>query len=195
MTVTRLINNFSSWTQIVEVSEVRDQIVEWGFCDGIIVSPFDGPPSALLGMFLHYSVPANVYGSDRDFRVVRYNQNLSYEFQRLVCVKELIHQMDDVSDSISSKKQLSELLDEILHDGSNITKLRRATHLEDIAVYQALAILCPEDVREELFNKFHEASGKITLEHIAERFAIPVEYAGYLMLPQWKGFWKMLAKD
>ena len=104
MTVSRLIKLFSTATKPVEVTEVRDQIVEWGFHDAIIMTSFDGPPGQLLGMLLHYEsvVP---YGT-KQFCIIRYNQNMSVPLQRLVCVKELVHSMDDVALRVSTKLQL-----------------------------------------------------------------------------------------
>jgi hypothetical protein len=65
--------------------------------------------------------------------------------------------------------------------------MSRPALFEDVAIYQALAILGSEEDREVLFGRYHN-KGAATLNDVAERFAIPVEYAGYLMLPNWKPF-------
>ncbi len=185
MTVSRLINLFSSCTKPVEVKEVRDQIVEWGYHDGITIAPFDGPPERLLGTILHYDVPLP-YGTIKEYCVIRYNKNLPVPLQRLVCVKELVHSMDGVALRISTKVQLNSLLEEILHDPNAPHSTWPPAFFEDVAIYQALAILGSEDEREVLFDKYNRQ--EVSLNDVAERFVIPIEYAGYLMVPNWKSF-------
>jgi hypothetical protein len=186
MTVARLIEKFSTWKKPVLVSEVRDQIVEWGYYDRIQLVPFDRAPGRLQGMIIDYEA-IEPYAT-KDCCVIRYNENLSSEEQRLVCVKELVHCMDGPTLRVSTRQQLNSLLEEILHDPKTpAADLGHIALFEDVAIYQALAILGSEEDRENLFQGFHERKN-VQLDEVATRFRIPIEYAGYLMIPNWKLF-------
>ena len=185
MTVPRLIALVSAYTKPVEVRDIRDRIVEWGYHDRIFIRSFNKPSGNLFGNFVEYKTQG-AYGKENSYFVVNYNENLTNEWKRLVCIKELIHAMDDISVKISTKSQLNDLLAQILHDGSSINKLSHTVLLEEMAIYQALAIMSPEEKREVMFDKYHK--NEITLNDVAKEFQIPSEYAGTLMLPNWKSF-------
>lgn len=184
MTVARLINMFSAWKSPVSVTAVRDQIIWWGYYDRIVFSPFDKPPGKLQGMIIDYDSVESY--ATKECCVIRFNQNQSSEEQRLVCVKELVHCMDSPDLKISSKEGLFALLEEILHD-PNVMAGTPLVFYEDLAIIEALAILCSEEDREELFDGFHNKK-TVSLGDVATRFAIPIEYAGYPMNVNWKAF-------
>ena len=192
MTIPRLIEFFSKFSRApVEVGEIRDHITEWGYCDRITLSPFDQPTAHLRGMMLHYT-SIQPYGAELEHRIIRFNQNLSIPWQRLVCTKELMHILDDETLRVSSKLQLDELLRQILNDGSSYASMSKTALYEDAAIYQALAVLCPEDIRSDLFEDYQKDN--ISLEQVAATFAIPPEYAGTIMGSGWKSFRNLLAK-
>ena len=192
MTVQRLIQCFSRHQKVVEVQDVRDQILEWGYYDGVVISPFDDDPELLLGTMVNFTT-LRPYGVEKEYYVVRYNINSSIPMQRLICVKELVHSLDPVRLRVSSKAQLSVMLNEMLNKGGAVAELSATALFEDVAIYQALAIICPEDVREELYVGYHANPRTVTLDDVAARFRIPLEYAGYLMSPGWLAFRNQLA--
>jgi len=87
MTVQRLVNLFSCFTKLpVEVHEVRDQILEWGYFDKVIISPFSSSPDDLRGFYIHYAINMP-YGHVQESRFIRYNSNLTLAWQRLRAVQ------------------------------------------------------------------------------------------------------------
>lgn len=192
MTVARLIQKFSTHRKPVQVTDVRDQIVEWGYADKITIRRFDKNPENLWGNMTDY-VNLAPYGS-KECVVVNYNHHLSVPLQRLVCVKELIHVMDTAALRVSSKLQLQELIEQILHPDGDYSGLKAPALFEDYAVYQALAILAPEEWREELYDRYHKEPNS-SIDEIAKAFDIPPEYAANLVSPSWEAFRARMLRD
>lgn len=194
MTVQRLILAFSKHQNAVQVGDVRDQIVEWGFYDSIPISPFDKNPDDLLGTMVELSVPVPPpYASDRTAYAVRFNQNVSLNWQRLICVKELVHSLDPVQLKVGSKIQLDAMLKQMLLEDRDLAIENLPALYEDVAVFQALAILCPEEVREVLYTECRAIGGEPDYQGVARRFQIPVAMAFVVMTPNWLGFRNRLA--
>lgn len=179
MTVRRLVNLFSAFEYVpIEVDEVRKQIVEWGYHDRIVIRPFDGSVRYLRGMLLQYRMVAP-YGGESSHCVIRYNSAMPVEWQRLTCVKELIHSMDSVQLRTNSKEKAADLLDKLSLNGEINDGMPLAAIFEEVATYQALAILCP-DTAIQSFNRTNA-----TIEDVARILDVPEPYAGLVMQPNW----------
>jgi len=179
MTVRRLVSLFSCFSIVpVEVSEVRDQIVEWGYHESIKIAPFTGPVSNLRGMLLEYKWVAP-YGAEVSQCIIRYNSEMSKDWQRLTCIKELIHSMDLYRLRVNSKEKASLLLEKLslngqLNEGMGIPAL-----FEEIATYQALAVLCPDEAIEKFRKK------GTSFQDVAVALDIPPQYAFVAMQDDW----------
>ena len=51
------------------------------------------------------------------------------------------------------------------------------------AEYQAMAVLFPEEARDEFFTLFKD--GKITVEEISRRLVLPVDKVAFVMTTHW----------
>jgi len=101
-----------------------------------------------------------------------------------------MHSLDDASLTVSSKLQLDALLKQILHDGTGYSSMTRPALYEDVAIYQALAALCPEEARSEMYDRY--LRDEVTLDDVSKAFVIPPEWAGALMQADWKAYRKTL---
>lgn len=117
--------------------------------------------------------------------MVIYSIQQPLEWQRLVCCKELIHVLDS-SPVRTSRPEEVQLLGQKLADKTR--KFREANDLQwffdDVAKFQALAILFPFSLREEVLGAYQ--AKKITDEMLAEATQIPVEYVETVMSDRWK---------
>jgi Zn-dependent peptidase ImmA (M78 family) len=179
MTVRRIVRLFSAFSIVpVKVNEIRDQIIEWGFHDSIILSPFSGEISRLRGLLLHYQYDMT-YGKKVSYCVIRYNSKMTLDWQRLTCVKELIHSMDVPYLQVNSREKAETLLDHLSLDGSLSEGMTPAAIFEEVATYQALAVLCPDEAIEQ-FKK--EKKDEFQIANILD---VPPAYAGVVMQDDW----------
>lgn len=193
MSVGKLIDFFSTFHVLpVEIETVKDQIVEeYKIADDIIFVSVDIDPSILLGM--HY----RFFGRDPNGIVVSkiliaYCSRLPIEWQRVVCCKELIHIMDRSFLRTSTEEAIASLavalmlpLSAMAHGVSDI-----AAGKDRLAIYQAIAILVPEEMREDLMGEL--ASKARSLENIAEMLVLPKELVEIALSSEWSKIWQFL---
>ncbi|MFG1189241.1 hypothetical protein [Xanthobacter flavus] len=193
MSVKKLIDFFSTF-QIapVEVADVRDQIVEsYNVTDDIIIMPVNVDPTMLRGLYFRYREKTGPY-SNKSCSVVLYSGRLSLPWQRLVCAKELIHILDESLFKTSTPEDVSTLVDKLVSRGRG-TELGRsdvAAFKDHIALYQALAVLVPEEIREDVVKRYE--SGEMGTEEVADLFCIPLEYVLLVLSPDWPEIVKLL---
>lgn len=180
MTVSRLVRLFSSFGYVpVDVQEVSDQIVEWGYYSSIIIAPFNGPVEHLRGNIVVYE-NRHVYGEVTTHCVIRYNKNSPIEWQRLICVKELIHSLDPVYLRIDTREKAESFLNEFSYNGDISAGMGPPALFEEAATYQALGVLCPDLAIERLTRR------SASLEEIAQTLDIPSTYAAVVARDDWR---------
>ena len=145
MSVSRLLSLFESYRVPVEVSEVRDQIIEWGFHEHIDIWPF---------------APASLHVATRA-------------------------QMDASLYSLMKHTRFLDELDQLPLAAGEPAGIADPARNDAYAVLQALAILAPEDRREELAAAHHAGDAEATLARIAAAFDIPPDYAPCLVHANW----------
>lgn len=195
MSVAKLIDFFSVFSVLpVEISDVRDQIVEaYGVQDEIRIVPFTGDPNRLRGLFLRFRERTGPY-STKNCCIVLYNKHMSLAWQRLIACKELIHVLDSAmvrTASASDVLRLSEIILSKRQDEQGGSVVQMAAATDQFALYYALAVLCPSEAIEDYSADFH--SGKILPEQIADTFSIPLEFVSLIMgadWPSWVEFFK-----
>ena len=179
MTVSRLVGLFSSFGYVpIDVQEVSDQIVEWGYYSEITIAPFDGPVEHLRGNIMVYE-NKHVYGEVTSHCVIRFNKNSSVEWQRLICVKDLIHSLDPAYLRIDTREKAESFLDEFSYNGDISAGMGPPALFEEAATYQALGVLCPDLAIERLTRR------GASLEAIAQTLDIPSTYASTVAQPNW----------
>lgn len=114
---------------------------------------------------------------------ISYSTNMSTDWQRLVCCKELVHILDPVDHRVMTDESFSRLIEKIVlppgmgdaSDGAKVLSDR-------VAIYYALAILFPWATRQ----LFKEAKDKISIDKIAEIVDLPVVYVQLVMHEVWE---------
>ena len=141
----------------------------------------------LRGNCYRYKIADGQVLTPRPVSLVVYS-TLDHEYcQRLVCAKELVHVIEP-DPIVTSKKQ------EVVHLAERITKPVRLgagtmtpndlqVFLDQLAKWQALAILFPFGLWEEAMPKYKD--GKVTLETIADWVELPVEFVTTVMNDAW----------
>lgn len=186
MSVKKLIEFFAVCKPPITIQNVADQIREsFGVVDRIWYCGFDEHQDVLLGMLLQWET-RHVYGEITADAAVCFNANVSLEWQRLICCKELIHLLDPPGLKVNAPPKLTKLLDRLLGGlDYKITSLSHArAAMETMAQYQAVAVLFPHEAREEYVEAHRE--GTMSLDAIAEDVLIPREYVTLVMDDMWK---------
>jgi hypothetical protein len=190
MSIGKLIEFFSTFRVLpVEVEIVAEQIVEsYKVADDIVFVPVNVDPGDLKGIHYRY------FCRDKDEKIISrilivFSERLALDEQRIVCCKELIHVMDEHFIQTDTADKVLSLADALLGPPP-----KQATGLSDLAaisdrlaIYQALSILIPEEMREELLEQHR--SGVVSSRQIAHEFVIPEEYVDMVMRPNWSKVW------
>jgi hypothetical protein len=105
----------------------------------------------------------------------------NYCWRRFVVVKELMHCFDQSLERVTTPDEFEALVSEF-----NSPQLERSNAMksEVKALWMALGVLCPEELRQDLERK--RAVGEVTDMDIAMRLRIPVAYVPNLFHPQFK---------
>lgn len=188
MSVAKIIRHFEGLGRLpIELSEVVQQVQSYVLDDKIEVHAVDMPTHNLRGFHLRREEAPHSDSAmmPRFISVAAYSINQPVEWQRLVCCKELIHCLD--RDPIKTRKR-----DDVVRLGKQLCEEDGSTpyasmdlqaFFDGLAKYQALAILFPFGLREELLDAYD--AGKVSLEQIAGWVQLPVEYVRVVMTKQW----------
>lgn len=105
----------------------------------------------------------------------------NYCWMRFVVVKELMHCFDESLERVSTPDEFEALISEF---GSPQLDRSVAMQSEVKALWMALGVLCPEELRQDLERK--RVIGEIDDLGIAKILRIPVAYVPNLFHPQFK---------
>jgi hypothetical protein len=195
MSIGKLIEFFSTFRVLpVEIDIVSEQIVEsYKVADEIVFVPVNVDPADLQGIHYRY------FWRDQDDNVIRrilivFSEQLPLAEQRIVCCKELIHILDDHFLQTDTKEKVLSLVESLIGPPpKSATGLSDLAAIKDrLAIYQALSVLIPEEMREEMLDSHR--NGTISSQYIADEFVIPVEYVEIIMKPSWSTIWEKFSK-
>jgi hypothetical protein len=194
MTIKALIQFFETFQRVpVEIQDVRDQILEaYGIEDEIILHRADMDPNILVAMLVRFTERRDAYAPPRRCALIIYSGNVPIEVQRLAVCKELVHLLDVPALQSRTRDDVITLIKN-LTEGFNLTQLSVGdwqAMKDKIALYQALAVLFPHELREDLMEPYE--NGTIDDAWIAEYFSIPEEHVELLMSDKWDGFRRTL---
>lgn len=194
MTASALIEFFSTFTRLpVMAEDVRDQLVEMGVQDEILLRPMDVPPDDLLGMFVRCRRRRGVYAQEVSNRsIILYNCNIDPDMQNFVCVKELMHVFDDrIKAQTNNAADLTALIDDLFADHlASPFNPSLGGIIDEMAVALALAVLFPHDIRDD-FIAAH-ASHRMSHEDIAKLAGLPVSVIPSLLAKKWESTRELL---
>jgi hypothetical protein len=186
MSLHRLLERFDPVKELpVEIPEVRDAIMQIGFQDQIRFIPCEKmDPRQLRGVFYQFTRHPRPYADPEFWTLIIYSSQMSREWQRLVCAKELIHVMDGPAEKTHTEDELQGLIDKIIGPLSTedfgLADLMAAK--DKLAVYQALGVIFPDAARADALKAL--ASG-MTRQQVMERACIPQQFVDLVLAESW----------
>lgn len=153
--------------------------------DEIICSPEDTDPRVLKGAFYQSIERDGVYGEPQLKTLIVYSENVSLEWQRMICSKEIVHVCDPKHSKAMSENDvdglLHKLLDKDATENYGLADFQAAT--DRLALYEALMILFPDGAREHALKLLSER--KTTPAIIANWVGLPIELSNFVLSDNW----------
>lgn len=170
----------------IETDDISDAIVTClQMQDEIICSPEDLDPKEVKGVFYQYTERDGVYTDPLLKTLIVYSQNVSLEWQRIICAKELVHVCDSKLSKAMSESEVEELLSRLLGKASSedfgLADFRAA--IDRLALYEGLAILFPNSARDHALALL--ANGQTTYALIANWIGLPIELVIFVLSEKW----------
>jgi hypothetical protein len=186
MSIKKLIDFFSTFSIFpVELNDVRDQIVEeYKVSDEIEFLTVDVDMAALRGLHYRYQ-KKDAVGKIATHSLIIVNKNLPIEEQRVVGCKEMIHILDEKMFRTSTPDAVALLASRLLTTpvAADFGAADLAVIKDQWAEYQALAVLFPEEARDELTTLYN--AGKISLAEVSSRLVLPQDKVAFVMTTDW----------
>ena len=193
MAIRKLIEFFSTFPKLpIYATDVRDRLVMSGVQDEIIMTPIDSDPDVLRGMYKQYIRRSAVYADPIFVSEIFYTQNQCIKWQNFVCVKELVHILDQPAVKTFKRRDVLALTDGVSKSLASLdlgVEDFKAKY-DKLISYVALAILLPLQSRSELLEPY--AIGRISAEQISDETQIPIKYIPMLMDPDWDDIHAMI---
>lgn len=186
MSLQRLLERFDFLRELpVEIPEMRDAIVDLGNQDDIRFIPCDKMnPAQLRGVFYQFTHRPRMYGDPVLCTLIIYSSQMSKEWQRLVCAKELIHVLDGKAERTKTPDELQGLIDKIIGPLSTedfgLADVMAAK--DKLAVYQALAVIFPDAARADALKALENG---MTKQQVMERASIPTQFVNLVLADEW----------
>ncbi len=186
MSLQRLLERFDPIKELpVEIPDLRDAIMQIGFQNEIRFIPCDKMnPAQLRGVFYQFTRHPRPYADPEFWTLIIYSSQMSREWQRLVCAKELIHVMDGNAEKTKTPDELQGLIDKLIGPLSTedfgLADVMAAK--DKLAVYQALGVLFPDAARIDALKALQ--AGK-TREQIMQQASIPIQFASLVLADEW----------
>jgi hypothetical protein len=181
-----LVEEFAGRSELpIEVHEITTVVREKHYQDELFLKPVDAQSGALLGMFHQYNRSVAVYAEPVLVTEILYNKNVSVEWQRVVCCKELVHLSDKLTERVSKLDEVDRLVEKLLGPLSSedygFTDLVAAK--DKLALYQCLPLLFP--YTSVIIGREALSTGRKTLDEIADWAQVPVDLIKFMLDEGW----------
>lgn len=183
----RIIDGFAGRSKLpVEISEIRDAIVAYGFRDEILIRGEAADPGKVRGLFYQYTKNDTVYAPPTLCTIVVYNSLLPVPWQRLVSAKELVHVFDGDIEQTDTPDEVVDLLEKLVGpmstDDAGVADLMALS--DKLALYKCLPLLIPRAARTAAIAQI--SNGNRSLEQIAAQACIPEVYCKLVLSATWE---------
>ena len=186
MSISQIIRHFEALGRApIEITDVLKQIQSVVLDERVEIEGYNRPATKLRGYHHRYHIPPHPDSALMPERVAvaAYSVQQENGWQRLVCCKELIHIFDREPIRTSSKDEVVRLGHHI-GGGEKFDKIDASNmqgFFDQIAVYQALAILFPFGLREAIVT-----SGKtIDVPVVANHVDLPMKWVSMVLNDRW----------
>lgn len=170
----------------IEIEDVRQAVLELSPCDHIRIRKHPRMEPSLLGIFYLYRKRLAVYEDEKICAEIVYSGQLSHDWQRVVCCKELIHALDQDIARTASKEQVRSLMrSQFQAPGPDQIGKANVMIIKDKAAFlQAIPILFPEAARAEALRYIR--SGQASVEEIAREAELPASVVEFACSDTWE---------
>jgi hypothetical protein len=169
----------------IEVSEISQIIVANGYQDNIIMRAVDAKPEKLRGVCHQYTTSPGVYVPPSFVSLIVYNQNLSLEWQRVACCKELVHICEKGVEKTSTQEAVIGLIDKLVGHSSrdDYSLYDYMAVMDRLGLYVAVGLLFPSAAREQAVSAVN--GGMRSVSEIAEWVCLPEALVALALRPEW----------
>jgi len=183
----------------IKVADVARLIMEAGVEEEICFIEVDIDTSILRGFIVQTTEPRGLYDPDGNGRIskIYYGHSQDFEWQRLVCCKEMLHVLDESWQRAVTPEEVSGLVKKmalpprflIPNDGTDDSK---KAIFDRVGALQAVAVLFPMAIRELLLPKHQE--GVLADDEIVHIVGLPQVYVRLVMSEFWPAVHAALSK-
>jgi len=193
MSLEQLVDIFAAANQLpIEITEVQERVIALGVQDEIIFRPVDGDPRKCCGVYYQFVRHDGAYSAPTLVSLIIYTCNVTTEWQRVICAKEMIHVMDHQAGKTRTESDLQGLLEKLLGplatEDFGLADLMAG--IDKLAIYQCLAFLFPPLARTEALEEIR--AGRKTVDDIAAWSALPLPLVQVVLSDAWPEMSKML---
>ncbi len=182
MQLKRLLDHFDAYENLhIEIDCIRDQLIDVGVQDEIRFHFVDIDSTILRGLIYRYTKQNSVYGDPVFCSEICIAKNMSYDWQRLVAAKELIHITDTPEETAQSEHAVEALIERLSYPFDVALETKSSTN-DKLVILPALAVLVPLQCRRILRELF--LSNSVTKIDIAKMAQIPIRYSD-IILEEW----------
>ena len=174
----------------IKPQDISRLLMAAGIEEEIIFIEVDIDTSILRGFIVQTTEPRGIYDSNGNGNIskIYYGIGQSFEWQRLVCCKELLHILDDPLRRLSTQDQVTGLIKKMalppqFQLGDDESEDGIQALFDRIGALQAVAVLFPMAVRELILPKY--AEGLIADDEIVGIVGIPERYVRIVMSEFW----------
>lgn len=192
MKVKDLITHFSKIEMTpVEVDDVIALMRDNGVTSNITYWGTDIIGDILRAQVLHWEYK-DEDGENVSVVDIYYSDKLPIEWQRFVCIKELLHILDPESEYVNTPEQVAHQIERIILPPDLADPVRDGNRVlcDRFANYQAAAVMIPWATRQLLKSKVD--SKKLTYHDIVNMTSVPLRYVILTMSDAWDEIYPLI---
>lgn len=179
--------HFASYTKLpVRLDHIRDQILATGEVSRIIRIPITVQDYIIYGGYNSYR-DLTTYASNSGNAVVAqvgYPRDMDESWQRIVTVKEMLHALDPIAATSSTKEKVDRLMSDLI-DSETKEAVGLPAHFDNNGMFHALCVLMPRGVVDELRPLFKQDPVKYSTRKIADEARIPETFVKFALTDEW----------
>lgn len=176
--------HFSCWTKVpVRLEHVLAHVKEFGPADEVSRYPVKFQDYTLTGGLRVFREIGPPYKDGRVIAQIAYPIEWPEEWQRIVCVKEMLHLVDPPSARSATRVQVEQLVRELTSLAAPSVSIGLPTRMDLLNGHLALVVLAPRAAIDDLWPMYK--SGRLTVEAVAEMLKIPSGYARTALTDEW----------
>jgi hypothetical protein len=176
-----IFEHFSCHTTLpIRLDDIRAHILEMGIVRSIKFTATDLNESVCLGFLRIYRWRAQ-YSDEQLHAEIFYSKTLSESMMRVVLCKELIHILDNHTETAQTSEKVDTLIREIRAPVSIAASIPGLS--DHYGLTKALCILLPRDALEII--RAHFQSGAMNIDAVAKLASIPDFWVEFLMSDSW----------